>query len=77
MTLRDAITGGEKYHITHGETGVFYEKDDDLVSIILDSASNPEKYVKLGVNAKAYYDNTATPKHMAQGAIDAINSVLR
>lgn len=77
VTLRDAITGGEKYHITHGETGVFYEKDDDLVSIILDSASNPEKYVKLGVNAKAYYDNTATPKHMAQGAIDAINSVLR
>ena len=76
VTLRDAITGGEKYHITHGETGVFYEQDEDLVSIILDAASSPEKYVKLGVNAKAYYDNTATPKHMAQGAIDAINFVL-
>ena len=77
VTLRDAITGGEKYHITNGINGVFYEHDDDLVDIILNAASNPDKYVKLGMNAKAYYDKAATPKHMAQGAIDAINFVLK
>ena len=38
--------------------------------------THPSKYVEMGVKAKSYYDHHATPAHMAQGAIDAIDYVL-
>lgn len=76
VTYKDAITGGEKYHITNNENGVLFDSDDDLAKIIIEASNNPEKYIELGANAKRYYDSMATPKHMAQGAIDAINFVL-
>lgn len=76
VTYKEAITGGERYHITHGENGILYENDSDLVDIIIESSKNLDQYVEMGKRAKFYYDNNATPKHMAQGAIDAINFVL-
>lgn len=75
-TRRDAITGGEIYHITDGVNGFMYENDDDLLEILLDASDNPSKYVEMGRRAKDYYDNHATIQHMAQGAMDAIEYVL-
>ena len=48
----------------------------DLVDIIIEASNNPNKYIEMGLRAKSYYDSNATPEHMAQGAIDAINFVL-
>ena len=76
VTKRDAITGGEIYHITPGKTGVVYDKDEDLLGIMLDAMANPEKYVQMGLEAQKYYKEHATVAHMAQGVIDAINYVL-
>lgn len=76
VTYKESITGGERYHITHGENGILYEKDSDLVDIIIEASNNPNKYIEMGLRAKSYYDSNATPEHMAQGAIDAINFVL-
>ena len=76
VTYKDSITGGERYHITHGENGILYKKDSDLVDIIIEASNNPNKYIEMGSRAKSYYDSNATPEHMAQGALDAINFVL-
>lgn len=76
VTRKDAITGGEIYHITPGVNGILYEKDEDLVNILADSCQNAQKYVDMGVKAKEYYDGHATIRHMAQGAMDAFEFVL-
>lgn len=73
---KDAITGGEIYHITNGVNGIHYEYDSELIRIMENAITNPHKYIEMGEKAKAYYDNNATVKHMAQGAIDAFNFVL-
>lgn len=77
VTRKDAITGGEIYHITSGVNGVMYERDEDLIHILSDACQNPQKYVEMGMKAKVYYYNHATIKHMAQGAMDAFEYVLK
>lgn len=73
---KDAITGGEIYHIINGKTGVLYDFNDDLPRIIYEAITKPEKYIDMGFAAKEYYDANATIEHMAQGAIDAIEYAL-
>ena len=77
VTRKDAITGGEIYHITSGVNGIMYERDENLIHILSDACQNPQKYVEMGMKAKEYYDNNATIKHMAQGAMDAFEYVLK
>ncbi len=77
LVRKDAITGGEIYHITPDENGIMYEKDDDLKNIMKDAIEQPLKFIEMGRKAKDYYDNAATPLHMAQGVIDAIDYVLQ
>lgn len=76
VTRSNAITGGERLNIIDGENGLLYKTTEELVSIIIDAYNNPDKFLLMGVNAKNYYLTTATPKHMAQGFIEAINYVL-
>lgn len=76
VTRKDSITGGEIYHITPGVNGIMYNKDEELTSIISDACCNSPKYVDMGIKAKDYYDNHATIRHMAQGAMDAFEFVL-
>lgn len=76
VTRKDAITGGEIYHITPGVNGIMYEKDEDLVSILEDACRNAQKYIDMGTKAKEYYNRYATIRHMAQGALDAFEYVL-
>ena len=75
MCRKDAITGGEIYHMTTGVNGIMYEQDSELTGIIVDAMKNPDKFIEMGTLAKSYYDNNATPKHMAEGIIDAIEYV--
>lgn len=77
ITRKDAITGGEIFHITSGINGVMYANDEELTSIISDACINPEKFVEMGIKAKEYYVNHATIKHMAKGAMDAFEFVLK
>ena len=77
VTRKDAITGGEIYHITPGVNGIMYDMDEELTSIIEDTCKNPQKYIEMGIAAKDYYDNHATIKHMAQGAMDAFEYALK
>lgn len=76
VTRKDAITGGEIYHITPDVNGIKYDKDDDLPKIMFDAIQNRHRYIDMGRNAMEYYYSHATIKHMAQGAIDAIEYAL-
>ncbi len=76
VVRKDAITGGEIYHTTSGLNGVLYDKDEELLSIMRDAVKNPQKYIKMGKLAKEYYNNNATPLHMANGAMKAIEYAL-
>ena len=76
ITRKDAITGGEIYHITPNENGLMYENDEELTSIMIDCAKNSKKYIEMGIKAKDYYDSHATVNHMAQGAMNAFEYVL-
>lgn len=75
-TRKDAITGGEIYHITDNVNGFMYEKDEDLLDILLEACENPQKYIEMGKKAKEYYYNNASVRHRAEGAIAAFNYVL-
>ncbi len=76
ITRKDAITGGEIYHIIDGETGILYDNNNELLDIMLDAVDHREKYLEMGRNAMSYYQSNATIHHMAKGAIDAVNYVL-
>lgn len=76
VTRKDAITGGEIYHISSGDNGILYDEDDDLTKILIDASLKPDKYIQMGQRAKSYYDNHATISHMAQGAMEAFDFAL-
>ncbi|WP_262718497.1 glycosyltransferase [Bacteroides uniformis] len=76
VTQKNAITGGELYHITSGENGVMYDNSEELVEIMKDAILDSVKYINMGIAAQQYYYGKATVDHMAQGAISAFDFVL-
>ncbi|MGM9778849.1 MAG: glycosyltransferase family 4 protein [Prevotella sp.] len=76
VTKKNAVTGGEIYHITPGVNGVLYNTDCNLVDVMIDAANHKEKYIEMGVKAKEYYTHHASIEIMANGAIDAIKYVV-
>lgn len=77
ITRFDAITGGEKANIIDGKTGIFYDSEKELVDILVQTATNPNRFVELSLNARRYYIEQASPEIMAQGVVDAIKYVLK
>lgn len=76
VTRKNAITGGERLNILDQQNGILYDSQEELVLTLLDAFKRPEKYLKLGENARDHYLNNATPAKMANGMISAINYVL-
>ena len=76
ITQQNAITGGERLNIEHGFNGILYKDDSELTKILVDISENRDKYLKMGENAKFFYNMERTPQHMAQGFIDALNYTL-
>jgi glycosyltransferase involved in cell wall biosynthesis len=76
VTRKDAITGGERFNILNGDTGVLYEKDEELLDIINDVHRNPQKYIEIGNRARKYYLKQRNPEQMATSMIDACNFVF-
>ena len=76
VTRSTSITGGERLNIDHNYNGILYNTRDELCEIIENAYLNKTTYFEMGLNAKNYYLNNATTKHMAKGFIDAINYAL-
>lgn len=72
VTTKNAITGGEIQNIHDGIDGLLLENESQLTAAIRDISVNPDKYITMGKEAKKYYDENRTPKHMADGLWDAI-----
>ncbi|MBD5221155.1 MAG: glycosyltransferase family 4 protein [Bacteroidales bacterium] len=72
VTKRNAITGGEIYHIAENETGIIYDRDEELAGLIKDCMISAQKYIRMGANARSYYKNNATIAHQANGVIKAL-----
>lgn len=77
VTRNDSITGGERFNIDHLYNGLLYEKDFELENILIDAAENVDKYLKMGQNAKLFYENFRTPELMAKGFIDSVQYVMK
>lgn len=72
ITRTDAITGGEKANVIPGQTGCFYDTEDELVDLLCETAESPQKFAAMSETAMNYYKTEASPEKMAQGVVDAI-----
>ncbi len=77
ITSTDAITGGEAFNINNDVNGLRLNSMDKLSDVILDIATNYEKYDLMGHHAYDYYWETRTPQHMADGLLEAIDFMLK
>lgn len=77
VTRRDAITGGELYHISDKENGWLYDKDEELDRILNTAISHPDVMLRMGEKAYNYYWNHATTDMMAQNIMDACQSCYK
>lgn len=77
ITKFDAITGGERLNIQNNFNGILYKTQKDLKNIIKDISTNPDKYIRMGSNAKKYYKTKRSPEIMSQGFVNAVNYVTK
>ena len=77
VTRPDAITGGERLDIIDRENGFYYETVESLSDIIVEAANNPQLIDTMSKNAREYYLKYASPEKMAQGALAAIDFVMK
>lgn len=77
VTSHNAITGGERFNVIEGRTGVYCDTQEDITKVMIDSVKNPGKYLSIGKSAYKYYWENRTPEIMAQGIIDAIKYVTQ
>lgn len=76
ITHKNAITGGERLNIKNNTNGILFNNFEEIEHIIDDVILNPSRYLKMGENAKQYYNEFASPKAMVQGFMDAIHYVM-
>lgn len=77
VTHKNAITGGERFNINHGENGLLIDSFDEIADIICDCTNNKTRYLEMGRNAKDFYDNNRTVDNMVNGFVEAIDFVLK
>ena len=77
VTFNNSFTGGERFNIRHGETGLLYDSSDSsLDDIFNDILSRNHDYLEMGRNAKKWYDTNRRPEQMAQSIYEAISSTV-
>ena len=74
ITRADAITGGEIFNINSKkqQTGVIYNKKEELVDLLCDINVNKYKYIKMGQRAGKYYVNHRLPESMVNSIFNSI-----
>lgn len=75
ITANDAITGGERLNIKDNFTGILFDTEEELENILIDTVLNKDKFLKMGMNAKEFYESERSPQIMAKGFIDAVKYV--
>ena len=76
VTKADATTGGKRFNILNGETGIIYNDDNDLTNVLLNIHERPQKYIDMGLNAREYYLKYRTPEMMVKSIAKACDYVV-
>lgn len=76
VTRPDAITGGERFDVIHGVTGLFYNSIEDLADIIVQANNESNLFKEMSEKSYKYYRENASPEIMVKGVIDAIRYAL-
>jgi glycosyltransferase involved in cell wall biosynthesis len=76
VTRSNAITGGERFNITHNENGLFYSSTEELENIFIDLANDEVKTIRLGKAAFNYFKESCSVQRMIDGFSDAIHFSL-
>ncbi len=78
VTRADAITGGERLNIKNDYNGLIYDDSDgNLVRILTKLAIDTSYATQMGKNARAYYLQCRTIRHMADGFYQAVTFVMK
>ena len=64
LTLKNSISGGEKWNILNNSNGYLCKNKEEFKNKLIFYLNNPEACVKMGKKAYKYYDNNATPELM-------------
>lgn len=76
ITSKDSYTGGERLDIQSNINGVLLNNENDFKEVLISIANNPTLYIDMGKNAYDFYHKNRTIEQMADGVIEAIESVL-
>jgi len=74
ITYNNSFTGGERLNISNNYNGLLLSENQELSCIILNIYKNENKYLKMGQNAKKYYQENRTSEIMANGLLDFITN---
>lgn len=75
VTKHNAISGGEKYNITHGETGILVEDDPAALDVALRRLiGDIDEARRLGEAAYRYYSDAASMQNMVGNFAKAIDA---
>lgn len=77
VTHKNSITGGEIFNIHNGIDGILLKDFSELENIILEIATNKNKFLDMGRAAYDFYHKERLPQNMVKGFLDAINYVLK
>jgi glycosyltransferase involved in cell wall biosynthesis len=77
VTMHNSITGGEIFNIEDGVNGLLIKSFSEIKSVILDTCTDKEKFIRLGLNAKDFYNSDRTVEKMVDGFEQSINYVLK
>ncbi len=76
VTRPDAITGGERFDVIQGVTGLYYNSTRELSDIIISANKEPHKFEIMSEQSYKYYQENATPENMVKGVVDAVKYAL-
>jgi glycosyltransferase involved in cell wall biosynthesis len=75
VTRVDAITGGEIFNIKHGDNGIIYSSNDELIDVLLDVHWDRDKFILMGKSARKHYSDSCSPEQMVETLFRACKDV--
>ena len=77
VTRTNAITGGEIFNIENNINGFLYNNENDLLKIIEYTIIDRSNILEMGLKARDYYVNQASPEKMIEAVLEAIKYSLK
>lgn len=73
IALRDAISGGEIYHVKDGETGYLFDTQEEVMKFLLDFNVASEQYSSLRKSCLEYYNDNLHYKNYIKSFVKILS----